>query len=160
MAKGEVHDLVRRNVERIRKSRGWTLAALADRMIGDVQLDASALSRIETGARRVDTDDLLAIAAALDVSPLALLLPSQVHPDEVVHVGGTSLEAHTLWKWAIGQHPITDLDSRGFQARSLPWWFRVDSEVPTDGLPEPARTRWVDEQHAEATRPPPEPTDG
>ena len=160
MAKSETHEVVRRNLERIRRTRGWTLQALSDRMTGEVQLSVSGLSKIETGARRVDTDDLLAIAAALDVSPLALLLPSQVHPDEIVQVGGTSLEAHALWTWAIGQHPLSDLDSRGFQARSLPWWFRVDASVPTETLPESARTRWIEQLHAENTRPPEEPADG
>lgn len=34
------------------------------------------LRRIETGERRVDVDDLVALALALDLSPLALLLPT------------------------------------------------------------------------------------
>ena len=160
MAKGEVHDVVRANIERIRRSRGWTLQNLSDRMTGAVQLDAPALSRVETGARRVDTDDLLAIAAALDVSPLALLLPSQVSPYELVNVGGTALESRLLWEWGIGQHPITDLDTRGFQARSLPWWFRVDSSVPVDALPDSARSKVIDEKLLVYGSDPEEPADG
>src|SRR3954454_23683106 len=36
---------------------------------------ASGLGKIESGERRVDVDDLVALAVALDVSPVRLLLP-------------------------------------------------------------------------------------
>lgn len=160
MAKRETHEIVRTNLERIRRSRGWTLQTLSDRMTGEVQLSVSGLSKIETGARGVDVDDLVAIAAALDVSPLALLLPSQVSPFELVHVGGTALEARVLWEWAIGQSPITDLDSRGFQARSLPWWFRVASDVPMGDLADSTRARLSEEGLRVYLIDPEEPDDG
>ncbi len=39
------------------------------------------LTRIRDGKRRIDVDDLIALALALDVSPAVLLLPLTESPD-------------------------------------------------------------------------------
>lgn len=62
--------------------------------------------RIEEGARRVDVDDLIALALALNVSPLALLAPSggeiALVPDGAAHPAGL------IWSWAQGRHALPE----------------------------------------------------
>jgi transcriptional regulator with XRE-family HTH domain len=62
-------------VARLRGERGWDQRALVDRL-GAVgcSMSQQILSRVEVGARRVDADELVALAGALGV-PVAALLP-------------------------------------------------------------------------------------
>ncbi len=80
MAKSEIEIgptglLVAERVRQVRDGvRHWTLAQLADRTgLAGRRLSVSALSLIETGKRRVDVDDLVALADALEVTPSYLL---------------------------------------------------------------------------------------
>ncbi|SLH96691.1 putative DNA binding protein [Mycobacteroides abscessus subsp. abscessus] len=70
------------NIAFFRAKREWRLAQLSERMteVGR-PMTVNTLSAIENLDRRTDVDDLMAIAAALDVSPAALLMP-QVDDDE------------------------------------------------------------------------------
>nr|WP_216377822.1 helix-turn-helix domain-containing protein [Streptomyces asoensis] len=57
-----------------RQRRGFDQARLAARVTeAGRPMSASVLGKVESGARRVDVDDLVAIAAALDVLPQQLL---------------------------------------------------------------------------------------
>lgn len=59
------------------------------------------LRRIESGERRVDADDLMALAVALGVSPISLLMPaSETGQDQVEATGvNARVEARQLWRW-------------------------------------------------------------
>lgn len=65
------------NIKRLREAQGLSLRALSRRLEEtDRRLSADALNKIENGAnpeakhiRRVDADDLVAIAVALNVNP-------------------------------------------------------------------------------------------
>ena len=149
---GPIGENARRNVTRLRTRAGYSLAELSNRMTGERQLSLSGLSKLETGGRKIDVDDLVAIAAALDVSPLAILFGESRLPEDLTQVGGTSLEARSMWRWAIGETPITDNDQRGFQARSLPWWLRVDSGEVGEGAHPDSRAAIYAERVAEVDR--------
>jgi len=76
------------------------------------------LSKLELGQRRVDADDLVALALALDVSPVRLLLdPVADHePLEITPVVGAS--RRDAWRWATGEAPLPthgayDMDRHG-----------------------------------------------
>lgn len=57
-----------------RQRRSWDQAYLAERVTqAGRPMSASVLGKIEAGARRVDVDDLVALGAALEVAPAALL---------------------------------------------------------------------------------------
>lgn len=131
---GPIGRAARMNIARIRKSLGLSLAEVASRMTGDHRLSLSSLSKIETGGRRVDIDDLVAISAALDVSPLAIVLGLSADPDAQVTLGGSTTHAVGAWRWALGDVPLSSPDRRGFQARSLPWWLRVDPMVALEDV--------------------------
>jgi transcriptional regulator with XRE-family HTH domain len=65
-----------RAVAQLREGRGWDQQGLIQRLAqAGRPMSQSILSRIEAGARRVDIDDLVALAAALNVSVVALLPP-------------------------------------------------------------------------------------
>lgn len=67
---------VRRNVMRLRERRGWPYKELSERLtrVGH-GIHTVELGWIEAGKRRVDVDDLVALAAALDVRVEELLHP-------------------------------------------------------------------------------------
>lgn len=72
-------------IARLRRERGLEQRDLAERVsTAGRALTASVLSKIESGARRVDVDDLAAIAAALEVSPALLLLAAPAPESDLV----------------------------------------------------------------------------
>lgn len=132
------------NVRRLREARGMSLRTLAVELkrLGR-SLSADALNKIENGrtlesgaeppkqVRRVDMDDLMALAHALRVSPLTLLLPWPQREDdqvEITSIGEAS--ARQAWDWALGLRPprLSDSDPAGdlnrFLIDSLPPWAR------------------------------------
>ena len=74
---GEVGHTVKAQVRRLREQRGLSLQALSERLqtVGRPILP-SGLSKIEAGDRRVDVDDLVALAEALGTVPDDLLTPN------------------------------------------------------------------------------------
>lgn len=78
---GEVGGHLAAAVTKLRQSHGWDQSHLAERVTAAGRpMSASVLGKIEAGARRVDVDDLVALATALEV-PVARLLPSGDVPD-------------------------------------------------------------------------------
>jgi transcriptional regulator with XRE-family HTH domain len=64
MSQVDLSDVVRQRIRGLRQARGWSLDSLAARC----HLGPSTLSRIETGHRRIDLDQLVALAHALDTT--------------------------------------------------------------------------------------------
>jgi len=60
--------------------------------VGGKTLTPNAVSEIENGQRKVDVDDLLALSVAMDVSPVALLMPANGSEDD--------------WKYLTAEAPI------------------------------------------------------
>lgn len=132
------------NVRRLRTARGMSLRVLSAELerVGH-PLSADALNKIENGRtpapgteepkqiRRVDVDDLVALAQALRVSPKSLLLPWTETPNTPVEVTGAgAVTATEAWQWADGQKPLTGAggDRLGellrFRVDSTPAWAR------------------------------------
>ena len=80
---GEAGRSVVSNIERLRAVRGLSLRQLSERLgkLGRPILPA-VLHRLSQGNRRVDADDLVALAAALGVAPADLLLPPGTVSDD------------------------------------------------------------------------------
>jgi transcriptional regulator with XRE-family HTH domain len=71
---GEAGGCVAAAVSAHRQRRGWDQRHLAARVTeAGRPMSASVLGKVEAGARRVDVDDLVALAAALEVPPARLL---------------------------------------------------------------------------------------
>lgn len=68
-------------VARLRGDRGWDQRALVDQLATEgCSMSQQILSRVESGGRRVDADELVALAAALGVPVPALLPPADTLP--------------------------------------------------------------------------------
>jgi hypothetical protein len=84
--------------------------------------------------RRVDTDDLMALAVALDVSPLRLLLPAGPLSQMEQLTETRRARVKDMWRWGRGERPLPergrlDLDrGRRFKRENQP-------DNPPDDIP-------------------------
>lgn len=135
ITRGPVATHVSQNLAELRRKRGMSLAQLSEVMTSTAgrPILASGLGKIETGERRVDVDDLVALAMALDVSPVRLLLPrpqpeaadapeetrteAVLHrepgPNDYVLPSGGSTPLTRVWSWACGDEPLWGFDKYG-----------------------------------------------
>jgi transcriptional regulator with XRE-family HTH domain len=133
------------NLRAMRAQRGLSTYALG-RKLAEIgwPIRASIITRIEGGERRVDVDDLVALAVALDVSPGTLLMPETQAPIVPLHVpvdlpgGPVSLAA--AWAWVCGERPLFPRlmrDEASFALVNRPHRFallaRAESLVMEDG---------------------------
>ena len=73
---GPMGDVARRNLRRIRKQQGLTLSELIKKLqAAERPMALASLSKSERGTRRIDVDDLVALAAVLGVTVTQLLEP-------------------------------------------------------------------------------------
>ncbi|WP_098701376.1 helix-turn-helix domain-containing protein [Nocardia farcinica] len=102
---GKTGQTVAANVKRLREDKNLTYAELSRRLetIGR-PIPVLGLSRVENGTRRVDVDDLMALAVVLEVSPSALLMPGVDAGSPKVDATGIPdpVPAQRLWNWALG----------------------------------------------------------
>jgi transcriptional regulator with XRE-family HTH domain len=95
---GPIGQIVRQQVARWRGAMSITGQELSDRIGNDVRpLGRSAISEIERGDRRVDVDDLIALAAGLRVSPAQLLMPIGQDPVPLAGFGDVPAEIYREW---------------------------------------------------------------
>ena len=161
ITRGPVATHVSRNLGELRRKRGMSLAQLSEAMtdIAGRPILASGLGKIETGERRVDVDDLVALAMALDVSPVRLLLPRPqpeapgghedraedlLHrdpgPNDYVLPSGGSTPLTRVWSWAVGEEPLWGFDRYGdWEEENRPPVSRHRSVMALQRLAETAR---------------------
>lgn len=123
--------VVRANLSAHRQQTGLRLEDVsASLKASGWPVSVSALSRIENGERRIDVDDLTALAAALGVSPIVLLnprgskltgLPDNLIQEEIIAWlrGDTRIDDHSLqdfWERDLKQNErrISELNGKAF----------------------------------------------
>lgn len=106
-------------------------------------IPALGIRRIEDGTRRLDVDDLTAVAQALGVSPITLLLPPASDRSDDTPVTGVegSVAAEVLWAWLTADRPLPSMQIRTntFRDDSWPQWRvdeleQLDQELRTHGV--------------------------
>ena len=115
------------NMKRLRLARGLKLDDLAERMseLGRPILK-SGLARIETGERRVDVDDLMALAIALETNTNGLLLDPESDSEPVQLTEAHTAQREAAWHWACGE----------LSSLAGPWpWARFHPEPPPGKSP-------------------------
>lgn len=120
---GPTAERVAENVERVRKARQLhqkDLSALL-KSVGRPMLP-TVISKIERGERRVDVDDLVALALALNVSPLTLLLPADWSSAPVQLTGEVEVASQVAWTWAQGEAPAQEIPPSDDEARHAAYW--------------------------------------
>lgn len=102
--KGPVADRVAENVKAVRELRGLSYRELS-RHLAEVghRILPSGLVKIEDGSRRVDVDDLVALALVLRVPLPRLLLPGADTGAPVQLTTNTALDFTAAWRWARGE---------------------------------------------------------
>ena len=107
---GPTGRIVATNVARFRGLRGLRLAGLSEKMTAVGRpMSVTTLSAVENGDRRADVDDLVAISAALGISPAAMLMPAVTDPYEAAGATVSPLgapEAGPLWDWLTAAAPL------------------------------------------------------
>lgn len=114
---GPMGENVRANVQRIRTGAGMSYRELSDRLsVAGRPIPTLGLSRLENGERRVDVDDLVALALALSVSPATLLMPE--HPEPTEHEAWAA-----MWQWMLAEAPLpgSDIDAESFRRTNRPY---------------------------------------
>lgn len=128
---GNVGEITRKRVREERERQNLNLAALARRVTAlGRPMSTLAVQRIEAGARRVDVDDLIALALALDIAPIALLAPAGGSGDETFAVADDqpAEPLDQIWPWMRGEKTRDPFggDDQAFARRSLPAWFEPE----------------------------------
>lgn len=129
---------------------GKTVADNIKRMRGDMQyvklaarleelgrpIPTLGLRKIESYERRVDADDLVALAVALEVSPIALLMPDSAAHDSTVTATGTGDQsARNLLLWLRADGPLPQQLRTANMNLSLPeWWIEAEKSLVADSI--------------------------
>ena len=119
---GETDDFearVRERLRALRLSQKLSLEEVASR----AGLTASAVSRLESGARRLALEHLPRLASALGV-PVDDLLPAQPRPDPRVHAKPFTVNGRTVW-------PLSSAGESGL----LTFRMRMPAEPPVASPP-------------------------
>ena len=117
--------VVAANVRRHRERMGLGFAQLS-RKLSNAGRDIPplGLGRIEAGERRVDVDELTALAATFGVCPATLLMPDTETAEAIVQLTGVEKgQAQRLWSWLTGSYPLQGSVLAFFNV-ALPQWER------------------------------------
>jgi transcriptional regulator with XRE-family HTH domain len=96
------------NLKRLREYNGYSLRKLSSELATyGIAINADGLNRAEKGRRKVNTDELLALALVFDVSPLKLLLPPGRRGTTTQLTDNVSADAADVWRWALGRAPLS-----------------------------------------------------
>lgn len=120
-------------VEELRALRGLSYRRLSEELerVGR-PIFRLGLSRLAKGDRRVDVDELVALAVVLGVNPSALLFPRHVQADDVVRLTSTvEQRASVVWGWADGKLPLPE---------TMPEAGTTEVETPADQMADFTRT--------------------
>lgn len=102
---GTLGDQVARQLKRLRETRRLPYTELSDRLTAlGYPIPVLGLRRIERGERRVDVDELAALALALNVPPLALLFP--LTESAVQAMPGWVVDTWAAAKWFTGEATV------------------------------------------------------
>jgi transcriptional regulator with XRE-family HTH domain len=120
-------ETVSANVKRLRTDQNLGLRGLSTKLaeVGR-PLGHSAVDQIEKGTRRVDVDDLVALAAALGVSPTTLLMPGMSNADapKMIEVARAEMSIARFWLWlkTDAALPTYQREQRRFYLDARPEW--------------------------------------
>lgn len=154
---GYVGAVVADNIQRIREEKNLSRPDLARRIqelqqseqhgdweLSPSKINALAITRIETGERRVDVDDLVLLAVALEVAVPTLLVP---YGEGMFHVQTPAgpTPSGWYWSWLTARRPLTPITggirpatperrrwARQFFLDSIPPWSLDFARIPDE----------------------------
>lgn len=123
-------------VHRRRQELGLSFAQLSRRLTRNGRdIPTLGLRRIESCQRHVDVDDLVALAVALEISPITLLMAPDVAAGDGVLLTGhpEPVVAERAWQWLSASYPLNGA-VMAFYSAALPYWERKDMEERVGAL--------------------------
>ena len=100
-------------------------------------MTASAISKAEKLDRRIDVDDLMALAIALDIAPNQLLLPPDASGEPVQLTPAVTVTRDRAWRWAAGEWTLFDEEptfrtdpATGRRTRVLGELSKIEARAP------------------------------
>lgn len=148
MELGATGEAVAHNVKRLRESANLTYTEVSKLLAArNRSISPLAVRRIEEMERRVDVDDLVALAVILDVSPVSLLYPGAVEGKSEVQATGLNapVSAEVLWEWMRAEAPLRgaahQMETFNFLGRAMPEWRRQEYSEQLRGWAEAAAKR-------------------
>jgi hypothetical protein len=104
---GPTGETVAANIKRLRTKHGLAFTELSAHL-ADLgrPIPPLGLRKIESLDRRVDADDLMALAVALGTNPNALLLPPAGGNQVLTLTAAGMHPAWAVWSWARGKAPL------------------------------------------------------
>jgi transcriptional regulator with XRE-family HTH domain len=138
---GPVSEQLAKNLRAIRDRRRLSQEDLAVALAAVGRpMQRSAIAKVEKGDRRVDVDDLVALALALNVTPARLLLPDVAIDDDVELTDQVRAPAWMVWQWMLGAVSLAanaaDVETDEGLSRKLaylderPLWVRATESKP------------------------------
>jgi transcriptional regulator with XRE-family HTH domain len=126
---GDAGMVAANNVQRLRGDMSYAELGRRLEEIGH-PIPTLGLRRMEKGQRRIDVDDLVALAQVFGVSPLGILLPYGLSYERIKYLStkrdGADQSVRDLWRWALAQETLTDdEDVRLLRVRTIPQWLIV-----------------------------------
>lgn len=124
-------EVFRHRLARLRKALGYTSQGSLTKRVAEVGggLGETSIARIEAGDRNVRLDEALMLAAALDVSPLALLIPEE---GELRLAHGIVVDADHARRWLMGKEPLDPANQRSYRYVSPKPTLDVSQPSPLD----------------------------
>lgn len=144
-------EAIARQVSALRTQRGFTAKELGERMTAQgLKWDRFTVSALEKGKRQnVVVDELLALARALDVSPLTLLMPYEGHALTVAP--DLTVDPFRLVLWFAGERPAAGLPTVQFERDSAALrWYRAAYDTERRANEADRNARWARKEGEEA----------
>ena len=103
-----VGEVFRDRLRTVRERKRWKQFQLAERVTEmGAPMHQTAIAKIENGERKVTLDDAMRLAAALDVSPLSLILPLGDEDAMSLAPRAEPMPAKLVRAWIDGTLPVT-----------------------------------------------------
>lgn len=121
---GPTSDAVAENIRRLREDQNLTYTQVSELLYSRAHwvIAPTAIRRIEEGGRRVNVDELVALAVALGVSPATLLMPNHANAGAKAKATGTGTQnAVNIWNWLTARNA---LKGEAAQKELLEFWVR------------------------------------
>lgn len=132
---GPTGERTAKNFSDLREQSGASLRTMSAKL--DVlgrPIPPASLMKIEKGTRRVDVDDLVALALALDVAPNRLLLAAETGGSEIALTPAYAATWGLAWLWACGQTRLGPHDQG--RANTAAETFRFIAQSRPHDLPD------------------------
>lgn len=130
-ALGVTGERVSSNLAILRSAQGLSTTQLSVKL-GELgrPIPPSGITKIEKQVRRVDADDLMALALALKVTPNRLLLPVPTDEGAVALTSTVEVDLEEAWHWACGDRPLPSTGETVRQRRARQAKFVADNRLP------------------------------